>query len=223
MMSRIAIVLMVGMFLFANMHMMILAYSYLAAAMMIRAWRGNFKKRIKTGLCTVYFFALAMQIAFTIIGVFGVKGTFVYYPAKLFAVVLTILPFVFEQFVLVNKSAEFYLPSTEDVTTITFQELRTRQENIIELFGRISNASKSLSPENVKAVFYSLPTHSATKYVNNGSLTDEYMTSAYATLDDPHIYLAISNTGSAASEIISVFTQKQYNTLRFHSTEIWIQ
>ncbi|MDR0858618.1 MAG: hypothetical protein LBN97_06285 [Oscillospiraceae bacterium] len=207
----IAVMLMIGLFLFANMTLMIVAFCLLTAAMLIRTVLGGFRKRDKLGLCVVYGLGLALQIVFTIIAVIGSQGKLIYYPVKLFAVLLLLLPFFVEQFVVINKNADFYLPSIEDISTITFAELRSGQEAISNILGRVSKAGKSFTPEKLKGIFRDLRNHSATQYVNNGTLTDKYMQSAYRTLDDPHIYLAISNTGSAASEIISVFTQKLYN------------
>jgi hypothetical protein len=202
---------MLGLFLFANLTIMVVTFCFLTVGMIIRTLLSEFRKRDKLGLCIVYGFGLAIQIVFTVIAVFGSKGSFLYYPGKMFAILLLLLPFFVEQLVVINKNTDFYLPSIEDISTITFEELRNGQETIGAIFDRVAKAGKSFAPEKLKTIFKDLQNHSATQYVNNGTLTEKYMTRAYATLDDPHIYLAISNTGSAASEIISVFTQKLYN------------
>jgi hypothetical protein len=56
-----------------------------------------------------------------------------------------------------------------------------------------------------------LPRHDSFRYVNGRSLTPRYFEKAVQTLDDPWLYIVVSNTGSPASELISVFTQKQFN------------
>ncbi len=56
-----------------------------------------------------------------------------------------------------------------------------------------------------------LPRHNSFRYINNVSLTEEYFQEARRHLEDPHLYLVLSCTGSPASEILSVFTQRQYN------------
>jgi hypothetical protein len=52
---------------------------------------------------------------------------------------------------------------------------------------------------------------SINRYPNNGSLTNDYFTLAYETLDDPFIYLVISDTGSPTSVFLSIFTKTKYN------------
>ena len=68
-----------------------------------------------------------------------------------------------------------------------------------------------MSSDNLKSVLDDLPRHDSFRYINNGSLTAEYFAEAAKSLADPHVYIVISNTVSVASEIISVFTQRQYN------------
>ncbi len=208
----VIIVLLAGLFVFANLPIMIITYSYLAVVMMIRTWLGGFNKGAKIGLSIAYGMVVAIQIVFCALVVFTLRGTGVmYYLSKLFAVTLVLLPLAVERFVTVNKNTEFYLPSVEDIAAVSFSAMRNSQDKITEMMNSISKAAKSASPENLKTVLDGLRRHSATQYINNGTLTGAYFDHANASLEDPHLYIVISNTGSAASEIISVFTQKQYN------------
>ena len=43
------------------------------------------------------------------------------------------------------------------------------------------------------------------------TLTDEYFQAACKSLDDEHIYIVLMDSGSQASELISVFTKRQFN------------
>lgn len=63
----------------------------------------------------------------------------------------------------------------------------------------------------VKELALDLPRHSAIRYLNSDSLDEEYFENINKNLQDPHIYLVCSDTGSAASSTISVFTKKTYN------------
>lgn len=56
-----------------------------------------------------------------------------------------------------------------------------------------------------------IPRHSYTKYLNKNTLTDAFFAECQRSLADEHLYIVISSTGSPASELISVFTQKVYN------------
>jgi hypothetical protein len=90
----------------------------------------------------------------------------------------------------------------------TFSEIA---ENIGSIKKVIEKSKRTLSKENIDELKNDLPRHNSFRYVNKGSLTDEYFELAYDTLNDSNIYIIISNTGSPASEIISMFTRKQYN------------
>jgi hypothetical protein len=68
-----------------------------------------------------------------------------------------------------------------------------------------------LSRGNLDALINDLPRHNSFDYINNGTLSEKYFEDAYKTLDDHGIYIVLSNTGSAASELLSVFTNKKYN------------
>jgi hypothetical protein len=206
------IVLLVGLFLFANLPIMIITYSYLVVVMLIRTWLGGFNKEVKIGLSITYGLVVAIQIVFCAVVVFNLRGAgFMYYLSKLFATIVVMLPLAVEYFVTANKNAEFYPPSVEDIAAISFAEIRNSRDKITEMMQGVSKAAESASLENLKKAFGDLHRHSATQYINDGTLTDEFFERAYASLEDLNIYIVISNTGSAASEIISIFTQKQYN------------
>ncbi len=206
------IVILAGLFLFANLPVMIITYSYLAVVMLIRTWLSGFNKSEKFGLTITYGLVVAAQIVFSVLVVFSLRGKdLMYYPSKLFAVVIVLLPFAMERLVTANRNAEFYPPSVEDIASISFSEFRNSRDKIVGILKGVTKTVGSASPQNLKTIVEDLPRHSAIRYINNGTLTKAYFESANASLEDPNIYIVISNTGSAASEIISVFTQKQYN------------
>lgn len=206
------IVLLLGLFLFGNLPIMIITYSYMMVVMLIRTWLSGFNKKAKIGLSISYGMVLAVQIAFCVVVVFNLRGAgFIYYLSKLFAIALVLLPIAVERFVTVDNNAEFYLPSVEDIAAISFAELRNSRNKITEMLHGISKAAESASLENIITVLGDLRRHSAIQYINNGTLTDAYFEQANTSLKDPHLYIVLSNTGSAASEIISIFTQKLYN------------
>jgi hypothetical protein len=90
----------------------------------------------------------------------------------------------------------------------TFNEL---VENIESIKKIIEKGQKTFSKENMEKLLTDLPRHNSFRYINQGSLTEKYFELAYQTLNDLNIYIVVSNTGSPASEIISIFTRKQYN------------
>jgi hypothetical protein len=121
------------------------------------------------------------------------------------------LPLSVTRFLSVGRYSQFYLPSVSELATVSFAELRDGSAKIGSAIAKIDSIGKSLSADNIMVLIEDLPRHDSFNYLNNGSLTDGYFAEAEKSMDDPNVYIIISNTGSAASEMISVFTQKLYN------------
>ncbi|MDR0401177.1 MAG: hypothetical protein LBH51_09600 [Treponema sp.] len=56
-----------------------------------------------------------------------------------------------------------------------------------------------------------LPRHSSSRYLTRWSLPAGYFERAYAALDDPYVYIVLSDTGSPGSRVIGLFTMALYN------------
>ena len=65
--------------------------------------------------------------------------------------------------------------------------------------------------QNLKEVIKDLPRHHFLTYCNQNSLSPEMFEKAYQTLENGYVYIILSDTRSPASELISLFTKKQYN------------
>jgi hypothetical protein len=128
--------------------------------------------------------------------------------SRVIGLMLVPIPFIFNKLISENRDGRSYFPSVQDLSVFTFNEL---VENIAAVNKVIKEGRKNLSKKNMDALISDLPRHNSFRYINKGSLTDEYFDTAYKALDDLNIYIIISDTGSPASEIISMFTQKQYN------------
>ncbi len=202
----------VGLFLFGNATMFVLTYTGIFIFTVARTLSSNDKMRIKLYLCIAYGFMLVMQAVFCLEVAFAGQGPFYEQPfRRLFAVLIALLPLGVNRYISVGKYAQFYLPSLQDLSAVSFAELKNGADSISNAVELLEKAGEGLSPENLRAVAEDLPRHDSFRYINGGSLTDEYFTEARKYLDDPYLYIVISRTGSPASEIISVFTQKQYN------------
>ncbi|MDR2375494.1 MAG: hypothetical protein LBD96_03545 [Treponema sp.] len=69
----------------------------------------------------------------------------------------------------------------------------------------------TLSFQDLSELIQDLPRHSSSRYITHGSLPSGWFERAYATLDDPYVYIVLSDTGSPASRFISLFTAAVYN------------
>ncbi|MBC2699512.1 MAG: hypothetical protein HF974_14500 [ANME-2 cluster archaeon] len=111
----------------------------------------------------------------------------------------------------VKKYTEFYMPSVQERNTLSFGQLKDAAGVLQGAVVGLGQLRKTVTPERMMEIAQELPRHNSTQYINNGALTEAYFAKAKDSLEDPHLYVVVSNTGSAASEIISVFTRKQYN------------
>jgi hypothetical protein len=69
----------------------------------------------------------------------------------------------------------------------------------------------TLSLRDIGELVRELPRHSSSRYITRRSLPETYFDRAYATLDDPYVYIVLSDTGSPASRLIRIFTAAVYN------------
>jgi hypothetical protein len=122
--------------------------------------------------------------------------------------IILFIPFVIQGLVSEKRNVKFYFPSVQDISVLTYNELL---ENINTVREIVSKGRESLSNAHINELLKDMPRHNSFRYINKGSLTEEYFINAYKTLDDLNIYIIVSNTGSPASELISLFTKKQYN------------
>lgn len=199
-------------YLFANQPILIIVYLYVAAVMVLRTWLAQFPHAAKVGLTVAYTLLMVIQIIFISVAVFPLRGaSLMYFVGKLVGVMLVVLPLWVERFVTTNNQTVFYLPTVEEAATVSFDELRQSADKLSDLLNGAAAAKDKVSVAHVKTIIEDLPRHSAVHYINHGTLTPAYFEAATATLPDTNLYLAVSNTGSAASEMISVFTRKQFN------------
>ncbi|MDR0689936.1 MAG: hypothetical protein LBG08_06705 [Spirochaetaceae bacterium] len=69
----------------------------------------------------------------------------------------------------------------------------------------------TLSLEDLGALVRDLPRHNSFQYLTRFSLPAKYFEAAYSALDDPHVYIVLSDTGSPAGKVIGLFTASPYN------------
>ena len=180
--------------------------------MILRASRIQSKKRFKFYLIFLYMLLVIAQTIFFTRYMHEISSfTLADILNNALGIFVVSLPYLMEYIVTVQKYTEFYLPSAKDFNTLSFAQLHDVNEIIKERLDDVGQLRKTLTPERLFAIAGEFPRHSSIQYLNGGSLTDAYFTEAEDSLSDPHIYIVVSNTGSAASEVISAFTRKQYN------------
>lgn len=174
-----------------------------------RTWKmEQFSIIWKISLTGAYLLFFVCQTVFDVSAVFMGHHHII---LSIISALLLTVPFIFERFIISIKNNSFYLPSVEEATTFAFEELAKNQKKIQDSLNGMKKISSVFSKDNLNDLISDLPRHSSIHYINNGSLSEEYFKKASESLSDPYLYIVISNTGSPASELIALFTQKQFN------------
>jgi hypothetical protein len=213
-MHRRAIKLLAGIALAAlffsnNFALFVLAYVFTFVAMTLYTWTTKNSKKAKTLLSTIYLMIMIFQLVYNALVTFSPDNSLLdSILGRAAGVLFVLLPLIINRLFTKNRNAKFYLPSAQEITTLTFNEI---VENINKVKEIIEQGQKNLSKDTIDELLKDMPRHDSFRYINKGSLTEEYFDAAYQTMEDQNIYIVISNTGSPASKIISMFTKKQYN------------
>jgi hypothetical protein len=191
----------------------ILAYTAVFSVLLARAYLTQGLNRVKVGLTISYAFILVCQIVFVAHMLVGQGDLLpaVAWSRRVVCSIVTLLPFVIARYVVVGKYAQFYLPSVKEAGMIGFSEFKEGVQRVASLAGAAKRTKDKLTVDNVREIFGDIQRHDSFNYINDGTLTKEYFRMAEQTLADPHMYLVLSSTGSAANEVISVFTNKTHN------------
>lgn len=208
--GQIELGMLIVMALFGNLPIFVIVTVGIAAYLIVRgALNPQYTVRQKVLLGVTYGFAMVLQIVFDVNGVF-IPG-WGHIVMRVIAAGILPLPLLLERLVIRNKTDAFYLPSLSELATISFAEFEKNKTKIRQAMQGADKVKSVFSADNVQDIFGDLHRHSSVHYVNDGSLNEEYFERVKASLADPALYIVISNTGSAASELIALFTQKQFN------------
>ncbi|WP_228409484.1 hypothetical protein [Radiobacillus deserti] len=128
---------------------------------------------------------------------------------KLVAIIIILVPFlVLYLNYLYTLQYQF---SLKDLSSISFEMIKMIHGKGVALKNNVRKGTSSLSKENLNEIVKDIPRHSYTNYLNKETLTNQYFEECEKSLEDKHLYIIISSTGSPASELISLFTHKTYN------------
>ncbi|MDF2803363.1 MAG: hypothetical protein K0S61_3266 [Anaerocolumna sp.] len=208
----IVLLLLLNVMIGGNYLFTVLIYVFVCLLMIVRTLIVPSESRAKIYLNLLYIVIMGLQITYMTLVTFQDNQTQVHrFIGRLFGAAVIWFPFLVERFATINKYTSFYLPSAQEVASISFSDIKAGRNKIISTMEILEKAGQAFSVENLKEIKDDLYRHNSFEYINKGVLTDEYFIEAEKWLEDGYIYIILSNTGSPASEIISTFTQKQYN------------
>lgn len=161
----------------------------------------------------IYYFLLSIQVSFLLISELTTEDRFI-------AVLLLIPSFIIEYCFLkydgdkTDEQQEFYCLETPPVAvidSISFADFKVFSHRIKASLQRIKDSGEVITTETIRDVMSDLPRNCSIKYVNKDALSEEYLENMENYLDDPYLYIVLSDTGSPASSLIGVISQKTYN------------
>jgi len=160
----------------------------------------------------VYALIMVAQILINTFLVRPVDGNgLTYYLCRLLGLLIVFIPFLIERCFFYRRIDNSPVPTPGEHSVLSYSLLLYDRDTIVSNMERVKKAGEVLSKVRLEEIIQDLPRHSSFSYVNDGSLTDEYFQKAYSTLDDGYIYLVVTKTKTAPSEVIGLFTNKQYN------------
>lgn len=187
-------------------------YSVTAVILVGQMWLSKNEFNTKIIVSIIYIVIMVSQQTFNSLVVFSGEDTGIIFLAKkLIAIIFILVPFFVLYLNYLYRLQNQFSPSLKDTSAISFEMIKEIQRRGISLKDTLKKSKDSLSAENLSEIARDIPRHSYTKYLNKDTLTNEFFEECEKSLGDEHLYIVVSSTGSSASELISVFTQKTYN------------
>ncbi len=205
-------IFLISMIIYGDKVLFNVTFTFEFILMCVRALVIQSRKREKFYFIATYTGLFVLQILFTNLVIFAEHTyNFGYVASKIIGLASCYVPFIVERFLTINKYVSFYLPSLQEISVVSFAEIKSNRDRLHEAVKGINKAGDTINWENIKSIATDIPRNSSFRYTSNGALSDEYFEQAYKSLEDPYIYIVLSDTGSPASEIISLFTHKSYS------------
>lgn len=161
----------------------------------------------------IYALIMAAQIVFDVLVLRTLlEGNIETYGlGKLLGIVLIFIPFFVKQLFFIGQRDNSPFTVLGECSALSYSQLYHDKDEILYRMDKLITAGHKLSKENLQELIHDLPRHSSFSYINNGSLTKDYFERAEKALNDGYVYLIITKSKSASSEVIGLFTNKQYN------------
>lgn len=206
-------IIILGLLLFGTLDIFVAAYFSIFLFIAISTAVSQLKIFVKIGMIFTSLVILVLQgiITETLFPNTENITVFTLFFHRALSVIILWLQPIIAKILFISIQSRFHFSSFKETPIISFSELKVNSQKIKEKVSELQNIKKSFSFENIKEIIDDLPRHSSFKYINDGTLSEEYFIEAENSLDDPFIYIIVSKTGSAASEVISVFTKQEYN------------
>ena len=187
-------------------------YPLVALVLTIHMWSSKNGWKAKVFMTLIYLSIMVVQLTFNVLVVFSVDQTGVLFELKrIVAVCLILVPFFALYMSYLYAVQKRFFPAVQDASAVSFQMMKEAYFKAGSIKSTVVKSKNKLNRDSLAEIARDLPRHSYTKYLNKNTLTEDFFRECEASLEDEHIYVVLSCTGSSSSELISLFTRKEYN------------
>ncbi len=197
---------------FSNIYIAAVLYFSVNVLLFMRYFTRSKNRAMKIKSLLVYPIIASIQIIVATRLIFPYGNHFNKYSLDRWSLVLLLtFSYLYYYYLEVKSYQQYYFPTAKNLSVFSFEDVRKISYDLKKRATSNVNKLTSLSPRTVKDVVMDWARHNSFSYITSETLDHEYFDKAYRSLDDEAVYIVISDTGSAASEVISLFTNKLYN------------
>ncbi len=106
---------------------------------------------------------------------------------------------------------DYFFSTTRPSELLYFSRIAQFNRFLADKKEFVNKSTKILNREVIEEVLQEVARNNSFSYINKGTLTQEYFQLLNSTLDDPYVYIVISDTGSATSQMLSLISHKNFN------------
>ena len=198
--------------LFNSLNISVFAYSLTTVILIELVLRTTSSLKLKTIYILAHLIILTVQINYTIF--LAIDHSILiedYIINKIVSIALLLCSFLVEYYFQTKNYQMYHFPNTTVPNTISFNRINEIGDRLHSISDTLDKTTKTLNREVVRDIFSDISRNNSFTYLTNDTLSEEYFKAAYDSLSDPHIYIAISDTGSNAGKLISLVTDQMYN------------
>ena len=199
--------------LFSDKITIFIIYSFIVILFLIVTNATAINKKIKVKYFIGYIIMYFIQTGYiTIVELVRNKSIIEYnITDNIICIFLLFLTFIIENKYIEKNYELFYIPFISDMGMITYSDFKSIYKKGTNIKSKLSKKMKILKKDNIKKLAKDIKATNSFKYINKNTLSKNYFKIAENSLTDYNIYLIISNTGTPASEMLSLFTNKEFN------------
>ena len=170
------------------------------------------EKRRKFIVVLMFLFVLCGQFIYTYYtaenAIFtGIENVYIFFVG----IVLISLSFYLFLYVERKNYNHIFFQVSSKRLALPFSDLSEFVELLNDKKALALDAKKVFTRENIKELIIDVSRNNSFRYINDGTLNDEYIETMKKSIDDERVYVVVSYTGTAMAQAIRLFTTKNFS------------